>query len=71
MNGAHGFNEVFFTGAKVSDDRIVGEIGGGWSVAVTTLMYERYMSGLASAAPGRKGGQLDQRAGEAAARAYE
>jgi alkylation response protein AidB-like acyl-CoA dehydrogenase len=69
MNGAHGFNEVFFTGARVSDDRLVGEPGGGWSVAVTVLMYERYMAALASATPGRKAGELDHQAGAAAERA--
>jgi alkylation response protein AidB-like acyl-CoA dehydrogenase len=71
MNGAHGFNEVFFTGAHVDRDRLVGEVGGGWSVAVTTLMYERFMSAMPSAAPGAKGGQLDEPAGQAAARAAE
>jgi alkylation response protein AidB-like acyl-CoA dehydrogenase len=69
MNGAHGFNEVFFTGARVSDDRRVGEPGGGWSVAVTVLMYERFMAAVASAMPGRKGGQLNEPAGAAAERA--
>jgi alkylation response protein AidB-like acyl-CoA dehydrogenase len=69
MNGAHGFNEVFFTGARVSDDRRVGEEGGGWSVAVTVLMYERFMAAVASAMPGRKGGELDAPAGAAAERA--
>ena len=71
MNGAHGFNEVFFTGAHVDSDRLVGEVGGGWSVAVTTLMYERFMSALGSVAPGVKGGQLGEAAGRAAARAAE
>ncbi len=66
MNGAHGFNEVFFTGASADADRLVGEEGGGWSVAVTTLMYERFMSSLPSVAPGRRAGQLDRPAGEAA-----
>jgi alkylation response protein AidB-like acyl-CoA dehydrogenase len=69
MNGAHGFNEVFFTGARVGDDRRVGEPGGGWSVAVTVLMYERFMAAVASAMPGRKGGQLDEPAGAVAERA--
>ncbi len=66
MNGEHGFNEVFFTGARVDDDRLVGEAGGGWSVAVTVLMYERFMASLPSAMPGAKAGCLDQPAGEAA-----
>ena len=71
MNGEHGFNEVFFTGARIDDDRIIGEDGDGWSAAVTVLMYERFMGSLPSAMPGRKGGQLDTPAGEAAARAAQ
>jgi alkylation response protein AidB-like acyl-CoA dehydrogenase len=71
MNGEHGFNEVFFTGAHVGDDRLVGEAGGGWSVAVTVLMYERFMASLPSALPGAKAGRLDQPAGEAARRAAQ
>jgi alkylation response protein AidB-like acyl-CoA dehydrogenase len=69
MNGEHGFNEVFFTGAVVDDDRRVGEVGDGWSAAVTVLMYERFSASLPSATPGQKAGQLDQPAGEAARRA--
>jgi alkylation response protein AidB-like acyl-CoA dehydrogenase len=64
MNGAEGFNEVFFDGARVAADRVVGEIGGGWAVAVTTLMFERFMSALPSAAPGVRGGMLEVRAGD-------
>lgn len=67
MNGAHGFNEVFFTDARVATDRIVGDRNGGWSVAVTTLMFERFMTSIASASPGRKLAMLDLRAGDVAA----
>jgi len=66
MNDGHGFNEVFFTDARVASDRIVGHLHGGWPVAVTTLMYERFMSALPSAQPGRKLGMLDARAGDVA-----
>jgi alkylation response protein AidB-like acyl-CoA dehydrogenase len=69
MNGDHGFNEVFFTDAHVDDDRLVGEAGGGWSVAVTVLMFERLMGGVPSVMPGTKGGNLDTPAGAAAERA--
>ena len=64
MNGGHGFNEVFFDGARVGADRVVGETGGGWAVAVTTLMFERFMTALPSASPGRRSGHLDVRAGD-------
>ncbi|MER6982095.1 acyl-CoA dehydrogenase family protein, partial [Streptomyces carpinensis] len=63
MNGEHGFNEVFFTGAHIDDDRIIGEAGDGWSAAVTVLMYERFMASLPTAMPGRKAGQLVELAG--------
>jgi alkylation response protein AidB-like acyl-CoA dehydrogenase len=41
MNGHASFNEVFFTDAHVPTENLVGEIGEGWQVAVTTLAYER------------------------------
>jgi alkylation response protein AidB-like acyl-CoA dehydrogenase len=68
MNGEHHFNEVFFTDARIDDDRIIGEENNGWSVAITVLMYERFSSALASVDPGTKAGQLDELAGPAAAR---
>jgi alkylation response protein AidB-like acyl-CoA dehydrogenase len=41
MNGHASFNQVFFTDAVVPADRIVGQPGGGWQVAMTTLAHER------------------------------
>ncbi|WP_293680800.1 acyl-CoA dehydrogenase family protein [uncultured Phenylobacterium sp.] len=41
MNGHASFNQVFFTDAEVAADHLVGERGGGWAVATTTLMHER------------------------------
>ena len=41
MDGRATFNEVFFNGAEVPDDHVIGEVGGGWAVAITTLMNER------------------------------
>jgi alkylation response protein AidB-like acyl-CoA dehydrogenase len=35
------FNEVFFDGARTGADHVVGEIGGGWKVALATLAFER------------------------------
>ncbi len=66
MNDAHGFNETFFTDARVSNDRIVGKLNGGWSVALTTLMYERYGGAVPSASPGKRLAMLDNRAGDIA-----
>jgi alkylation response protein AidB-like acyl-CoA dehydrogenase len=35
------FNEVFLTDVHVGDDRVLGPLGGGWKVALTTLGFER------------------------------
>jgi alkylation response protein AidB-like acyl-CoA dehydrogenase len=57
MNGRSSFNEVFLTEARVPAGDVVGEVGGGWQVALTTLAYERRFGTLTrpaySAAPGR------------------
>lgn len=41
MNGHASFNEVFFTDAEIDADDLVGELGDGWKVALTTLSHER------------------------------
>jgi alkylation response protein AidB-like acyl-CoA dehydrogenase len=41
MNGHASFNQVFFTDAKVPKENLVGKVGEGWKVAVTTLAHER------------------------------
>jgi alkylation response protein AidB-like acyl-CoA dehydrogenase len=41
MNGHASFNQVFFTDAKVPQENLVGRVGEGWKVAVTTLAHER------------------------------
>ncbi|CAN5749750.1 acyl-CoA dehydrogenase family protein [soil metagenome] len=35
------FNEVFFTDARCAKEHVVGEVNGGWAVAMTLLGYER------------------------------
>ncbi|MPY86032.1 MAG: acyl-CoA dehydrogenase, partial [Actinophytocola sp.] len=41
ITGDAEFNEVFFDDAVVGADDVLGEVGGGWQVAITTLMHER------------------------------
>jgi alkylation response protein AidB-like acyl-CoA dehydrogenase len=40
MDGESKFNEVFFDGAELSDDALIGEVGQGWTVAMVTLGRE-------------------------------
>jgi len=44
MNGHASFNEVFFTDARVSTANILGGLGNGWAVALTTLAHERRLA---------------------------
>ncbi len=41
--GAH-VNEIFFDDVRISDDQRMGEVGGGFSVAMETLFIERYQA---------------------------
>jgi alkylation response protein AidB-like acyl-CoA dehydrogenase len=71
MNGEAEFNEVFFDDAVVDDVDLVGGEGNGWTVAQTTLRFERSGIGagggkFAFPVPGPKGGMLGMRAGDAA-----
>jgi alkylation response protein AidB-like acyl-CoA dehydrogenase len=50
MTGQAEFNEVFFTGVRVPKGNLLGEVGGGWDVAMTTLLHERGTLGFALAA---------------------
>ncbi len=48
ITGEGEFNEIFIEEARIPDANVVGEVGSGWTVAITTLMNER--AGLAFAA---------------------
>ena len=41
ISGDLEFNEVFFDNVFVPQENILGEIGSGWKIAISTLMYER------------------------------
>jgi alkylation response protein AidB-like acyl-CoA dehydrogenase len=45
MSGGSDFNEVFFDDVRVPDAWRLGEVGGGWKAALTTLMNERLAVG--------------------------
>ncbi|MEV1079998.1 acyl-CoA dehydrogenase family protein [Streptomyces sp. NPDC050211] len=51
MTGGTDFNEVFLTGVRIPDDHRLGEVDGGWTVALTTLMNERATVGSEGAGP--------------------
>jgi alkylation response protein AidB-like acyl-CoA dehydrogenase len=47
ITGEAEFNEIFFTDVEVAGENLLGEIGGGWQVAMTTLLHERGTLGFA------------------------
>ena len=67
MNRHQSFNEVFFTDARIPRDWVIGEVGQGWTVALTTLAHERRF-GAAMSRPrldARRGRALDEARAEA------
>jgi alkylation response protein AidB-like acyl-CoA dehydrogenase len=47
MTGDAEFNEIFMDDVFIPRDRVVGEVGQGWQVTITTLMNERANVGFA------------------------
>ena len=47
ITGEAEFNEIFFTDVEVPVENVLGEVGGGWQVAMTTLLHERGTLGFA------------------------
>ncbi len=47
ITGDPEFNEIFLTDVRVPVSGVLGEIGGGWQVAMTTLLHERGTLGFA------------------------
>ena len=41
ITGEAEFNEIFMDEAYIPDENVVGGVGNGWGVAITTLMNER------------------------------
>jgi alkylation response protein AidB-like acyl-CoA dehydrogenase len=64
ITGEGEFNEIFMEEARIPDANVVGGVGNGWAVAITTLMNER--AGLAFGAIAQIANSL-KRLGELAA----
>jgi alkylation response protein AidB-like acyl-CoA dehydrogenase len=47
ITGEAEFNEIFLSDVQVPRENLLGEIGGGWQVAMTTLLHERGTLGFA------------------------
>ncbi len=57
LTGEAEFNEVYLTGVRIPDTMRLGDVGGGWAVALTTLMHER--AGAGREIGGRGGGIIE------------
>ena len=53
MSGGVEFNEVFFNDVRIPDSQRLGEIGGGWGVAIYALMNERVQGGKERGVPAK------------------
>src|SRR5215813_6166101 len=53
ITGEAEFNEIFLTDVKIPADRVMGKVGEGWKVAITTLMNER--TAIGGGGPSRRG----------------
>jgi alkylation response protein AidB-like acyl-CoA dehydrogenase len=58
ITGGAEFNELFIEEARIPDENVIGGVGNGWKVALTTLMNER--AGLAFFLQVRMRQQLDR-----------
>jgi len=47
ITGEAEFNEIFFSDVHVPAENLLGEVGAGWQVAMTTLLHERGTLGFA------------------------
>jgi alkylation response protein AidB-like acyl-CoA dehydrogenase len=60
ISGEAEFNEVFFDDVALDTDATVGPVDGGWGVALTTLMFERFAIGGASEGMGYRADRFAQ-----------
>jgi alkylation response protein AidB-like acyl-CoA dehydrogenase len=66
MTGQTAFSEVFFTDAVVPDRARLGDVNNGWTVANTTLAFERSGMGAGGGAAAARRGALAARPGTVA-----
>ncbi len=57
ITGEAEFNELFLEEARIPEENVIGGVGNGWNVAITTLMHER--AGLAFASAVQVRGSLN------------
>jgi alkylation response protein AidB-like acyl-CoA dehydrogenase len=50
ITGEAEFNEIFMDEARIPEENVIGDVGSGWTVAITTLMNERTGIAFASQA---------------------
>src|SRR5205823_8192946 len=58
ITGEAEFNEVYFTDVRIPDAERMGDVGDGWRVSLTTLMYERVS--ISGGAPARGSGTINE-----------
>ena len=58
ISGEAEFNEVFFDDVRLEPDAVCGQVNGGWTTALTTLMFERVTIGLGSEGLGYQEGRF-------------
>ena len=62
MNDHRSFNEVFIADAEIPREYVVGAVGDGWTVALTTLAHERRFAGGDRSSPIQGGGPAREQA---------
>ena len=60
MTGESGFNEVFFENVRIPDALRLDAVGKGWTVAMTTLTYERGAAEGAGGGGGDRGSAIER-----------